>query len=54
MPAMIAYIDRHERYRFVNKAYEDWFGRSRAAIVGRTVREVLGPEAYAVRISRAT
>lgn len=40
-PALIAYIDTEERYRFVNAAYEPWFG-PRSGIVGNTVKEVAG------------
>ena len=47
VPALIGYVDRDERYRFVNQAYVEWFGRPREAIVGRTVGEVLGPARYA-------
>ncbi|MGC1955749.1 MAG: diguanylate cyclase, partial [Gammaproteobacteria bacterium] len=28
MPAFISYVDKDQCYRFVNKAYETWFGRS--------------------------
>ena len=48
VPALISYIDGEQRYRFVNQAYADWFGRSREAVQGRTVREVVGAEAYEV------
>ena len=27
LPMLIAYIDRDHRYRFNNRAYEEWFGR---------------------------
>lgn len=46
LPALISYIDRDERYVFNNRAYEQWFGRSRAEIQGKTLREVLGGEPY--------
>ena len=46
VPALIAYVDSEERYRFNNYAYEQWFGRPRSEVYGRTVREVLGEEAY--------
>ncbi len=46
VPALICYVDRFQRYRFVNRAYEQWFGIARADILGRTVAEVLGPVAY--------
>lgn len=47
VPAMIAYVDREQRYRFVNAAYEHWFGLPRTEIVGKTVREVLGEQNHA-------
>jgi PAS domain S-box-containing protein len=46
LPALISYIGTDERYRFVNQAYERWFGVSREDIIGQTVREVVGDEAY--------
>ncbi|HEX8417172.1 MAG TPA: PAS domain S-box protein, partial [Methylobacterium sp.] len=46
LPVLIAYVDRDERYRFNNKAYEDWFGHRREALEGRQVREVIGEAAY--------
>jgi|GEM_PF-584672 len=45
-PLLISYVDANQRYCFVNRAYEAWFGRSRDAILGRTVLEVLGASAY--------
>jgi len=45
-PLLIAYVDKDGRYRFINRAYEAWFGQPREAIQGRTVEDVLGP-AYA-------
>lgn len=47
LPVLIAYIDREERYRFVNATYERWYGIPVERIVGKTVREALGEEAYA-------
>ncbi|HXV25922.1 MAG TPA: PAS domain-containing protein [Alphaproteobacteria bacterium] len=47
LPVLIAFVDEDQRYRFVNKCYEDWFGHPREAIVGRHLREVLGEDAYA-------
>jgi PAS domain S-box-containing protein len=46
-PLLISYIDRDQRYRFVNQTYQTWFGRSPEALLGRSVEEVLGPSAYA-------
>jgi PAS domain S-box-containing protein len=48
VPALVSYIDAEERYRFVNRGYEEWFGRPRDQIRGSTVAETLGPRAYAV------
>ena len=46
VPALVSFIDLDERYLVVNRRYEEWFGRPRAAIEGRTAREVLGDEVY--------
>jgi PAS domain S-box-containing protein len=49
LPVMVAYIDRDLTYRFVNKPLADWIGRPRKEILGRTIREVIGEEAFAPR-----
>ncbi len=49
IPALIAYVDAGQRYRFTNKPYEEWFGRSRSEINGRQMRDVLNAEDYEVR-----
>jgi PAS domain S-box-containing protein len=46
VPALIAYVDREQRYGFVNRAYEEWYGRPRGEIPGQTVRQFLGEERY--------
>ena len=46
LPLLVSYVDTEQRYRFNNKAYQDWFGQSPAAIQGRSLREVLGKSAY--------
>lgn len=48
MPALIAYIDADRRYRFSNKAYEQWFGVRPATMIGRHIQDVLGEAAYDV------
>ena len=48
MPALIAHIDRNERYLFVNAMGANIFGINIDDMVGRTVREVRGDEIYAV------
>ena len=42
----ISYIDSSQRYQFVNRTYEEWFHCSKEEILGRTVEEVTGYEAY--------
>ncbi|HYE63579.1 MAG TPA: PAS domain S-box protein [Phycisphaerales bacterium] len=44
VPALISFVDRGLVYRFINGAYEAWFGRQREEVVGRTMGEVLGEE----------
>jgi PAS domain S-box-containing protein len=46
VPALIAYIDRDERYEFVNRGYADWVGRRKPAVLGRKVRTILGARVY--------
>ena len=29
LPALVAYVDSEQRYRFTNAAYENWYGLSR-------------------------
>jgi PAS domain S-box-containing protein len=46
IPLMIGYVDRGERYRFVNRAFARFGSRDPAELLGRTVRDVVGPEYY--------
>lgn len=46
LPALIAYVDNQQVYRFTNQGYEDWFGIPRSEINGRPMREVLGPRLF--------
>lgn len=46
LPVLIAYIDCEERYRYVNRGYEELWRQPREAIVGKTLREFLGEEMY--------
>jgi PAS domain S-box-containing protein len=41
-PASIGYLDRDLRFRWVNRAYADWHGSAREAMLGRTLDEVAG------------
>lgn len=42
VPAIIAYVDASETYRFANHAYESLFGLDPKRMIGHTMREVLG------------
>ena len=42
MPACIAYVDRHETYRFTNAAFTTLFGVPHEAFIGRTMAEMMG------------
>ncbi|WZO99003.1 PAS domain S-box protein [Isosphaeraceae bacterium EP7] len=48
VPALICYLDREGRYRLANEAYRTWYGLDPRAMLGRTVREVLGDREYEV------
>ncbi|MCF7200939.1 PAS domain-containing hybrid sensor histidine kinase/response regulator [Pseudomonas oligotrophica] len=49
LPILIGYIDHEQRFRFNNRYYEQWFGHSPQRLYGKTVLEVLGEKAYALR-----
>ena len=48
LPVLISYIDADGRYRFNNRAYEQWFGHDRRELAGKHLREVLGDDAFAL------
>ncbi len=47
MPALIAFVDSDERYRFANQTYRRWAGLEPQAMAGQKVRDVLGEQVYA-------
>ncbi|BEP64832.1 hypothetical protein GmRootV213_53860 (plasmid) [Variovorax sp. V213] len=47
LPALISYLDGDLRFRFVNKAYQDWFGVEPRQLIGRSLQEFYGDEAWA-------
>lgn len=49
VPALIAYVDTDERYRFCNQTYDIWLGVQSQQAIGRTVQDVLGDAAYESR-----
>src|SRR5690606_5064073 len=50
VPALISYIDRNHRYRFVNARYREWRGVDHESAVGVHMSDMLGPELYEQRL----
>lgn len=48
VPVLMAYVDRGERYRFTNRAYEAALGLTRERTFGLSIREALGDARYAM------
>ncbi|MGD1804818.1 ATP-binding protein [Dapis sp. BLCC M126] len=46
LPVLIAYVDKHQCYRFNNKAYQTWLGLSPTKIYGSHLQEVHGKKEY--------
>ncbi|MEO1622880.1 MAG: PAS domain S-box protein, partial [Cyanobacteria bacterium J06632_3] len=46
LPALVAYIDSHHRYRFNNYAYELWYDIPYQQIKGRQVSDIVSLEVY--------
>ncbi|WP_181304076.1 PAS domain-containing protein [Rufibacter sp. XAAS-G3-1] len=46
LPVLIGYLDKEEKYRFANKAYETWFPFKAESLLGRPVLDVIGEKAY--------
>lgn len=49
LPMGLAYVGPDHRYRFVNRALADLLDQPRKTLIGRTMDEVLGAEAMAMR-----
>jgi len=47
VPALFSYIDADQRYRYVNRRYEEFWRRSAAEVIGMSATELLGPAGYA-------
>jgi diguanylate cyclase (GGDEF)-like protein/PAS domain S-box-containing protein len=43
LPSMVAYWDREQRCRFANADYERWFGIKPEDLIGKTLKDLLGP-----------
>ncbi|MCU0809870.1 MAG: PAS domain-containing protein [Thiobacillaceae bacterium] len=46
LPLLVAYVDKDQRYRFNNMAYELWFGTKPKDIYGKRLPDLLGEAAY--------
>src|SRR5205085_2024116 len=46
LPVLVSYVDQDLRFRFNNRAYEDWFGCRRDDVYGKRIADVIGDEAY--------
>jgi PAS domain S-box-containing protein len=46
LPALIAYVDADQRYRFNNMAYEHWIGQTPENLYGVHLRDGVGAPAY--------
>lgn len=48
IPSPMVYCDADGCYRYVNKAFLDYIGLASTQVIGRTVRELLGEERWAI------
>ncbi|MCZ6707196.1 MAG: PAS domain-containing protein, partial [Chloroflexi bacterium] len=46
LPMLLSYVDSEERFRFVNKKFEETFRRPIEEILGCELRDILGETAY--------
>src|SRR5690349_18711360 len=46
LPALVAYVDADQRYRFNNRAYETWIGKTPESLYGLHLWEAVGTPAY--------
>ncbi len=47
IPVTVSYIDADYRYRYINRAQEQWLGKTEQDVAGRKVAEVVGPGVWA-------
>lgn len=52
VPGLVAYIGEDFRYRFCNQAYRTWFNLQPSSLIGKSVAEIVGPEAFEVVLPR--
>lgn len=46
LPFMLAYVDNQRRYKYVNEAYERFFGVKLKELKGKTIAEIVGRSSY--------
>ena len=46
LPVLIAYIDETQCYRYNNRTYETWYGKSRSSLQGLPIEKLVGKENY--------
>ena len=49
LPVLISYINQEERYEFANATFRAWAGLDPAAMLGRSMRELVGPVLHGER-----
>ena len=49
LPVMIAYLDSNQHYQFLNRTLADWLEQPRKSILGKSMIEVVGEQAYEIR-----
>jgi PAS domain S-box-containing protein len=54
VPGLVAYVDTDERFRRVNRTFEEWFLQPPKSFLGKKVREVVGEENYRALAPRIT
>jgi diguanylate cyclase (GGDEF)-like protein/PAS domain S-box-containing protein len=48
VPALVAYVDKDERYRYCNEEYRDIYGVDPQTLVGQRIVDAVEPEIYAI------
>ncbi len=51
-PGLACYLDKDFRYRYASHKYEEWFGAKVENMLGKTLEELMGQEAFENRRSR--
>jgi diguanylate cyclase (GGDEF)-like protein/PAS domain S-box-containing protein len=45
---LLSYVDTDERIRFASRQLADWYGETPESILGKSLRDIHGPEGYAI------